>query len=208
MDDMPRREPTEKQDGEAVEIGGVAVESEFEMAEYRPHLHALQPVGTAGDRTRLVRGLRQHAGNDEGLHQERQPRRAQDDEAARKTNQSRGRRSGKEPGDWLAPMMRGEDPGGISAGAEKGGVPQGHDPRITEHQIGRQREEDRREDLRAEREIARKEEIPGEREEPRHRFERPVAVAPEKGAERGGAVLHPRPNSPRGRHNNSAIVAA
>jgi hypothetical protein len=51
--------------------------------------------------------------------------------------------------------MGGKEPGGVGAGAEKRGLPQCDDPGIAEDQIGRQREEDRRQDLRAQRQIGR-----------------------------------------------------
>ena len=72
--------------------------------------------------------------------------------------------------------LRGEDAGGIGAGAEKRGVAQGHDAGIAEHQIGRQREQDRRQDLRAQCQIVGKDEICRDRRQPRQCFERVVAV--------------------------------
>ena len=82
-------------------------------------------------------------------------------------DQRRRQRRGEEPGDRLAPAVRGEDAGGIGAGAEEGGMAQRDDPGIAEHQIGRQREQDRRQDLRAQRQIAREDEIGRQRRQPR-----------------------------------------
>ena len=110
--------------------------------------------------------------------------------------------------------MRGEESGGIGAGAEERGMAQGDDPGIAQDQIGRQREQDRRQYLRAERQIVGKEKIGGERSEPRQRLERAIAVAPGKDVDRRAARLsrraagHARPNRPRGRHSRIAIVRA
>ena len=63
--------------------------------------------------------------------------------------------------------MGGEDAGGIGAGAEKRRLAQGDDAGVAEHQIGRQREQDRCQDLGEKGQIAGKDHIGGNRREPR-----------------------------------------
>ena len=208
MNDPAYRQPAQEQHDQAVDIGGLAEQVEAKPAEDRPDLHPLQPVIAAGQPARLVDRLVEHRGDDQGQHQQGEPRRTQDDEARQQPDQRRGRRSGKKPGDRLAPAMGGKEPRGIGAGAEKRGLAQGDDSGIAEHQIGRQREKDRRQDLRAQRQIGREGEIGRNRRNPRHRFERVVAVAPGKAADRAGTGHQARPNRPRGRHNSTARVKA
>ncbi len=104
--------------------------------------------------------------------------------------------------------MRGEDSRGVGTGPKKRGMAQGNDAGIAENQIGGQRKEDRREDLRAQRQIVREREIGGRRDEPGQGFERPIAVAPGKSVDNRAVGHHARPNRPRGRHRRIAMVRA
>ena len=117
--------------------------------------------------------------------------------------------AGKQAADRLAPAVRRENAGGIGAGAEERGMAQRDDAGIAQHQIGRQREQDRRQDLRAQRQIARESTIGRDRRGPGQRFERLEAMAPGEGVDRShSAGLSARPNKPLGRHSRIAIVRA
>ena len=85
---------------------------------------------------------------------------------------------------------------------------QGHDAGIAQHQIGRERKEDRRQDLRPQRQIAREHRVCRDRRGPRQRFERVVAMTPREGVDRFATRPHARPNKPLGRHKRTAIVNA
>ena len=65
---------------------------------------------------------------------------AQDDGAGDDAEPA-GRQRRREAGDRLAPAVRGEDAGGVGAGAEEGGVAERDDAGIAEHEIDRQGEE-------------------------------------------------------------------
>ena len=180
-----RRAPTSTGTArQAIEIGGLAEQVEAEAAEDRPDLHALQPVVAAGELGRLVGGLVQHRRDDQVSINRVRPVVRRMTRPDRQPDQRRRRRRGEQPGDRLAPAMRREEPGGIGAGAEERGMAQGDDPGIAEDQIGREREQDRRQDLRAERQIVGKDEIGRERQQPGQGLERAEAVAPREGIDR------------------------
>ncbi len=184
MNQPPDRQPAQKQYGEAVKERGAAIKAEFEIAKDRPDLHALQPVVAAGDRTRLVRRFTQQRRDDKGLHQESEASAAQDHKAAQKAHRRGGPTRCEEAGERLAPAMRGKDSGSVGAGAEKRRLAQRDDTGIAQHQIGRQCEQDRRQDLRRERQVAGKEEIGGDGDEPRQGFVGAQAMAPGKSRNR------------------------
>ena len=160
MDQAADREPAQKQHGEAMEeTPDAAIEAEGETAEYRPHLHPLQPVVATGDSARLVRRRGQHRRHHQGLHQQGQSAAAQNNQTAEKSDRGGNCGRGQEAGDRLAPAMRGKDPGGIGSGPEKSRLTERDDPGIAQHQIGRQREQNGQ-NLGGERQIA------GKRKEP------------------------------------------
>ena len=71
----------QEQHDQRVPVGGVAVEVELEHAEQRPHVHALQAVGAAGQPARAVGGLQQQQAEAERDHDQREMPEARDDEA-------------------------------------------------------------------------------------------------------------------------------
>ena len=108
--------------------------------------------------------------------------------------------------DRLAPSkMRRQHAGRIGARAEISGMPERDDAGIAEDQVEGQREDDRNEDLGAERQIVRKDEERHDRQDPRQAL-RPMPALPvaHEGAGRENAVgdvaarRHALPNSPSG----------
>ena len=87
---------------------------------------------------------------------------------------------------------------------------QGYDTGIAEHEIDREAEQRRREDLRTEREIVGEEEKADDDQQPGERFHRMQAMAARETRDDVvfGFRRHAWPNNPRGFHSNTAMVRA
>ena len=70
MDDLPRHQPTQEEHGQAIGVTRVTKQIEAKPAEYRPDLHALQPIVAAGDKRGLVDRFGYQLRYDQGLHQQ------------------------------------------------------------------------------------------------------------------------------------------
>ena len=93
MDDPPRDHEQQEQDGEAVGERRAPGQVEREQPEQRLHRDALQAVGAAGDRRRLVGDLGQQERDAERHHQARQVGAAQHEEARREARERGDRRA-------------------------------------------------------------------------------------------------------------------
>src|SRR5262249_61492097 len=98
----------------------------------------------------------------------------------------RHRRRREEPRERFAPAVRGENPRRVGAGTEKRRLSKRDDTGIAKDEIDREREYDRREDLRAQREIIGKQEITGDRSQPRQRLQHAKTVPSGQRVEHGG----------------------
>ena len=136
MDDRPRRQPAQEEHGQAIDVGGAAEQVEAKRAEDRPHLHALQPVGAAGDdESPCWRASASMAATTRVCISRVRPVVRRMMSAGQEPDQAAATAAGEQAGDRLAPAIGGEDAGGIGAGAEERGVAQGDDAGIAEHQI-------------------------------------------------------------------------
>ena len=170
IDDVARDEPADEQHRQTIDIGGVAEEIEAEEAEDRIDLHAQQAIGPTGHRAPFVGELLQQRRHHQGLHQQGEARRAQHDEARGEADDGGGPGCDDQLAQGLLPAIGGHDPRRIGAHAEESRMAQSHDARKTDQQIQRQGEEDRREDLGAQRMVAIENEIGGERRDPGNRL--------------------------------------
>ena len=206
IDQPPRHQEEHEQHDQRVPVGGVAVEIEPEQAEQRPHPHALQAVGAAGEPARAVGGLEQQEPEAERDHDQRQMAEARDDEAHQHSRAGPRQcpRSSK-PGERLAPAALGDEARGVGAEAEERGVAERDDAGVAEDQIERQREQRGDRDLARQHQIVRRHHERQQRREPEHdldgapadlRFQMLV-----RAGDRGGGDCHTRlPNRPAGRH--------
>ena len=120
-----------------------------------------------------IGGLLQERHRAEREHQERQALRAQEHDARAETDEGRHERREDQPGDRLVPdAVLGQHAHRVGARAEERGVTERHDARVAEHQVEREREEDRDQDLGTEAQVFREGEVERQREQPGDRLPR------------------------------------
>ena len=162
----PRHQENDKQHGQRVAIGGVAVKIEIEFAEDRPSMDALQAVEAAGDRARAVGGLLQHQAETERDHDQSEMPKPRDDEAGEIAEHAGGEAGDQQPGQRLAPAPDREQARGIGADAEIGGMAERDDAGKAQDKVERQGEQRRDRDLARQDQIIRRQHERRERGEP------------------------------------------
>jgi len=176
MNQPPRKQKHQKQHRKRIGVGGRAVNIEFEQAEQRPDLDALQSVRAAGQPARAVAGLLQQQAEAERNHDQREVAETRDDEARGVADQGRHRGADHQPAQRFAPDEFREQPGGIGADAEKRRVAERNDAGVTEDEIERQRKQRADRDLARQRQIIRKQHERQQRYQPEGDFERVPAA--------------------------------
>ena len=142
------------------------------------------------------------------------PWRTQQYQPADQPDQPGHQRAGKQAGYRLVPApVHGQHADGIGAGTEESGVAKRDDAGIAEHEIERQREQDRDQHLGAEREVVREREEHRDARDPRQQFPGTEPVAPRQSGRRAHVRFplsaHARfPNKPCGRHSSRINVNA
>jgi hypothetical protein len=202
MDDDPRQQEQDEQRREAVGIGGAAGEVEVELAEQRPHHHALQPVGAAGPLRQGIGCFVQHQRDGQGHHQARKVAAAQHQQAG-----DRAQHGGDRHGDGHAQQRIGgdelaEQAGGIGARAEEGGVAERDDAGIAQDQVEREREQGEDRHLVQQQVLARRQEERGEGQQPEDDLGQPPAGAPGEACRDAHLA---RANRPCGRSTSTTI---
>ena len=133
-----------------------------------------------------------------------------DQETGQQADSGRRRRSCGETAQRLSPSMPGKKPRRVCADAEKRGVAERDNARVTHDQIERKREQSRDEDLAAKRQIARKDEIRGHRKKPECDLQWSPLRRGQRacgGALRRGASPHTLlPTSPRGKTSSMITI--
>jgi hypothetical protein len=189
--DSPRDEEQHEQHAKGVDVVRAAVQVVLEDAEQRLDRDPGQPVEAPCDAGQGVAQLVQHDGDRERQHQQRQAPVAQQDPARNEPHQRGAGAGDRQLRERLAPpVARGEQPGGVGSGTEERRVTEGHDPRIAQDQIERQREHDHDQDLRAEREVVREEEEGADGEQPGNGLGGTPAVPPQQEIRRRRCVQH------------------
>ena len=109
---------------------------------------ALQTVGAAGDFRDLVGDLAHDQRDPERHHEPREVRAAQDEKAGRKAEHGGGKAGGDQRQHRLVDdRVLGEQRRHVGAEAEKGGMPERHDPGIAQNEIERERKQRKPGDL-------------------------------------------------------------
>jgi hypothetical protein len=162
----------QKQHGERIGVADVAPEIEREVSEQRPHPHALQAIGAAGEPMRAVRSLGEQQAEAERDHDQGEMAEARDDEA-REIAEQPGRGAGdQEPGQRLAPAPLRDQARGIGAEAEEGRMAERHDASVAEDEVEREREQRRDGDLARQLQVARGDPERQQRGEPERDLDR------------------------------------
>ena len=181
---------TMNSDDERIGVGGLAVQVEAEIVEDRPHLHALQAVGAAGEPARAVRRLVQQQAHAERDHDQGEMAEARDDEARSVADDPGHRRADQQPGDRLAPAGLRDEAGRIGPEPEERRMAERHDPGIAQNEIEREREQRRDGDLAREHEVVREQPERQQRGEPEHDLDRmPARLRLQIGVRRGQRVV-------------------
>ena len=214
MDQPAGDEEGDEQHRQRVPIVVVPPQIVLEQAEDGVDGDAQQPVEAAGIGLERVGQLLQHDGGGQGQHQQGEAAIAQQEPARHEADQTRAQAGESQARQGLVPAaQRRQHAGRVGAGAEEGGVAQGDDPGIAQHQVERQREDDHHQHLRAERHVVGEREERADHGQPRQRLGRVRLVAAEDRRGRGRqprrrrAGAHTRlPYRPRGIASSTAMV--
>jgi hypothetical protein len=211
------REAEEEHDEDVEILRRRKQRTELEHPEERSDGQAVEAVEAAGvGMTEISRFLEQGHGA-QGQHEQGETLRAQQHQTRAETD-GRGHQGREDqPGDGLVPdSVLGEHTHGIGAGPEERGMPEGHDPRIAEHEVERESKEDRDQEFGAKAEMSWEGEIERGGQDPRDRLPGPEPVP--AGQDARGRMIGPRglrrghvvlpPNRPCGRQSKSKMVSA
>ena len=137
-----RQQKQQEQHGQGVDVSRVPIQVEAKEPEHRRNVHALEPVGAAGDAGKLVGDLAQHQRDAKGHHQAGQIGAAQHQEARDEADDRRQCAGDQKRQHGLGdePVFR-KQPRCISTDAEKRGLTERNDPGIAEDEIEREREQ-------------------------------------------------------------------
>jgi hypothetical protein len=136
-----RQHKQRQQHGDRIAGCRAPAQVKLKAAQQRPHHHALQTVGTAGEPVQLVSQFHQNQSNAQGHHQAGQIGATQNSGTAQGAQNGGCQHAHQQTQQRIGHHQLGKQGRRIGTHAKKSGVPQRHDAGVAQNQIQRQRKQ-------------------------------------------------------------------